>query len=189
MSKKVLYVDVETTGLDQNKNEIVQLAGIIEIDGEVKEKFDIFMKPNNFENIEQEALDVQHKTMDQVLSYPERSKGFVDFLEILDRHINKFDKSDKFLAAGQNVYFDFGFVRQMFWNNGSQFFKSYFHDEKIDSIKMYKDLMTEGKVDKLAHLNLDKICSSLGVELTNAHDGASDIQATYEIIKIMQKVK
>ena len=36
---RILYVDVETTGLVPGKNDIVQISGLIEINKEVKEEF------------------------------------------------------------------------------------------------------------------------------------------------------
>jgi len=36
---KLLFLDVETTGVDNSKNGIIQLSGIIEIDGVIKEEF------------------------------------------------------------------------------------------------------------------------------------------------------
>jgi uncharacterized protein YprB with RNaseH-like and TPR domain len=38
----ILFIDIESTGLDPKRNGIIQIAGIIEINGEVKEKFQIF---------------------------------------------------------------------------------------------------------------------------------------------------
>ena len=37
MDKKVFWFDVETTGLDSKIHDIIQLACIIEINGEIKE--------------------------------------------------------------------------------------------------------------------------------------------------------
>lgn len=38
---KLLYIDTETTGVDPMQNGIVQISGCIEVDGELKEEFDL----------------------------------------------------------------------------------------------------------------------------------------------------
>ena len=42
---KNLWIDLETTGLDVKKHGVVQIAGIVEIDGEIQESFNFFTKP------------------------------------------------------------------------------------------------------------------------------------------------
>ena len=41
----ILWVDVETTGLDRHRHGIIQIAGMVEVDGEVVETFDLRMNP------------------------------------------------------------------------------------------------------------------------------------------------
>lgn len=48
---KIIYLDTETTGLDKEKNDVIQVAGIIEIDGKEVERFNIFCQPFSFENV------------------------------------------------------------------------------------------------------------------------------------------
>jgi DNA polymerase III subunit epsilon len=188
MEKKVLYFDTETTGLKHWENEIVQLAGIVEVDGEVKEKFNIYLRPDKLDKIEQEALDIQGKTKEEILAYPDRRSGFNEFLALLDRHIDKYNKLDKFIVAGQNIRFDMGFVRAFFKNMGHSYFGSYFGGEELDSRLLYIALMLASRVDKLTKMRLTNICSALGVDLENAHDAMADIQATYDILQIMLKM-
>ena len=42
---KLLWLDTETTGLNKEKCDIIQLAGIVIINGEEKEVFKAFYKP------------------------------------------------------------------------------------------------------------------------------------------------
>lgn len=43
---KILFYDLETTGVMYWKNGIHQISGIIDIDGEIKETFNFKMQPN-----------------------------------------------------------------------------------------------------------------------------------------------
>ena len=51
---KILYLDTETTGITAN-SAVIQFAGIIEIDGEVKEEFNIRCKPHKDADISEKA--------------------------------------------------------------------------------------------------------------------------------------
>lgn len=54
---KIMWLDTETTGLNKEKCDIIQLSGIIVIDGEEKERFDFYCQPINFENIEPASFE------------------------------------------------------------------------------------------------------------------------------------
>ena len=66
---KILWLDTETTGLLCEYNDIVQLSGIVDIDGSVTDEFNIFMRPVNMENIEAQALAVQGRTEQEAFCY------------------------------------------------------------------------------------------------------------------------
>lgn len=55
---KLLFFDLETTGVKFWRNGIHQIGGIVDIDGQEAERFDIRLAPNPAATIEQEALDV-----------------------------------------------------------------------------------------------------------------------------------
>lgn len=55
---KLLFFDLETTGVKFWRNGIHQIGGIVDIDGQEVERFDIRLAPNPAATIEQEALDV-----------------------------------------------------------------------------------------------------------------------------------
>ena len=67
---KILFFDLETTGVLPNKHGIHQISGEIVIDGETKESFDFKVRPNPKAEITQEALDVAGVTRYQILPYP-----------------------------------------------------------------------------------------------------------------------
>lgn len=66
---KLLFFDLETTGVKFWRNGIHQIGGIVDIDGQEAERFDIRLAPNPAATIEQEALDVAGVTLEQVQSY------------------------------------------------------------------------------------------------------------------------
>jgi hypothetical protein len=55
---KLIYIDVETTGIECPESGLLQLAGAIEIDGQVAQEFNHRMRPFPADKICEEALEV-----------------------------------------------------------------------------------------------------------------------------------
>jgi DNA polymerase III epsilon subunit-like protein len=99
----------------------------------------------------------------------------------LQKHIDRYDKADKFYAAGQNVGFDLEFLARFFRRAGDPYFGSYFNWRKIDLLAMVDLLSWQGKLS-LKDRKLATICEHLGVQLGAAHDALADVRATRECI-------
>lgn len=99
---KLLFFDLETTGTQSDKHGIHQLSGMIVINGEVKEKFDLRVQPHAGAIIEQGALDVAGVTLEQIQAYPAMPVVFGQFINLLSKYADRYDKSDKFFLAGYN---------------------------------------------------------------------------------------
>jgi DNA polymerase III subunit epsilon len=69
MAIKLFYFDTETTGPRFWANGIHQLAGIIEIDGVEKERFEFKIKIHPAAVIEDEALAVSGVTREDLVSF------------------------------------------------------------------------------------------------------------------------
>lgn len=94
MTSKLLFFDLETTGVKFWRNGIHQIGGIVDIDGQEAERFDIRLAPNPAATIEQEALDVAGVTLEQVQSYQPMEDGYRQFeltRDIFYKIINKMD--------------------------------------------------------------------------------------------------
>lgn len=182
---KILYFDVETTGLNAYRNDIIQIAGIVEIDGEVKETFDIKMQPFRYDNIEEKALQVQNRTIDEIKTYQDPSRGYIEIIQLFDRYVDKFDKSDKFIAVAYNANFDVDFLQQFFRKNGNNFLFSYF-GIVIDPLAIVRFLTATKKHSlMLGSHKLGDVCQALGIDIS-AHDASSDINATRTIFKLLE---
>lgn len=176
---KILYFDVETTGTSYQENEITQLAGLIEIDGEIVEEFNFDVRPTNFESISQEALEITGKTIDDLKSYPDSYTVYCDFTDILDKYIEKFDKMDKFYPCGYNVDFDIKFLRSFFIRNKNLYLGSYLSYKAIDLLPLMYFLESCEKIS-LENYKLGTVCAHYDIEI-DAHDAMSDINATRQL--------
>jgi len=107
---KILFIDIETTGLNHEVDSIRELSAIIRVDGRIKARY-------NKKNISQREY---YKT----------------FVEFLDKYVDKFDKNDKFLFAGYNGGFDMDFIRTLFKRNNNDFYGSYFWNPYYDIMQI-----------------------------------------------------
>lgn len=189
---KSLYIDVETTGLDKTKAGLTQLAAIVVINGEEIDKIALDINPASYNReveITERALEVTGKTLEDLANYPLSGQQFKKFIAFLDKHVNKFNKEDKFIPIAYNSQFDMGFLQEWFIDNEHKFFGSYF---------TYKDVDVFGLVKVLAHLKLIPInpvggthtlgalCDMYGISLgDDAHDAIADIRATRELYQLL----
>ena len=186
--KKTLFFDVETTGLNVERCSIIQLSGIIDIGGEIKEEFNFFIAPDPNADISDEALEITGKTRKEIQGYPSAKDVYSQFLEILDRHVNKYDKTDKFYPAGYNVRFDLEFLQSFFKKCGNEWGSgSYQNWKAIDVMQLAHFLCYDQKLN-LENYKLQTLCSHFGIEII-AHDALSDIRATrLLLIELQNKV-
>lgn len=181
MKIKRAFIDVETTGLDPKTHGLVQVAGIIDIDGEVVEEFDFSMKPIDGKLFETRALEVNNLTMDVINKYEPSEKNFLMFRQLLKKYVDKYNSKDKFTFIGYNVTFDVGFIRQWFLDHGDNYFGSLFFRYPIDvgshAMEALLDKRHELKNDKLGtvmqHFNVEP--------QGDLHDARTDIIATREV--------
>jgi len=187
METKVLYFDVETTGRSADKNDITQISGIVEIGGKVAETFNLRCQPFSYENIEPEALEITGVSLDQLKSFPTPQEAFRDLLAVFDRHIDKYDKADKFTPAGYNVRFDLDFLQQFFIKNGQKYGSgSYQNWRAIDALPICHFLNYCGGIDLLDY-KLGTVCEHYGIPI-QAHDAMSDINATRELLLKLRQI-
>lgn len=181
-TKKILYFDCETTGRDPVKNDIIQISGIVEKAGEILDTFNFKCQPFDYNNIEQEALTVTGYTIDEIKTWETPQATFKKLLAVFDKHISKYDKTDKFYPAGYNVRFDLDFLQSFFHKNGEKYGTgSYQNWRAIDALPLIHVLDFVGKIN-LPDYKLSTVCEQFGIQI-KAHDAMSDITATRELIR------
>lgn len=183
---KNLFIDIETTGTDKDKHGIIQIAGIVEIDGCIKKEFDLKVRPFEFQECEKAALALHGIKEEDLRKYPLPSNGYSVLVSILDQYVNKFDKVDKFFFVGYNATFDFDFLVHFFLNNNDRFYGSYFFWPTVDVAVLAGYLLRKEK-HLLANSKLVTVAEYLGVVGNGeAHDAAYDIKLTYRIFKFLE---
>ena len=188
---KVLFFDLETTGVMPNKHGIHQLSGEIMINGETKEKFDFKVRPNPKCEITQEALSIAGVTLEQVMAYPPMEYVFPQFISMLDKYVDRFDRKDKiFLAGYNNASFDNNFLRGWFLQNGDKYFGSWFWSNSIDIMVLATPYLADRR-SKMINFKQGTVAKELGIEVDDSklHDAMYDIQICRAIYDIVSKPK
>lgn len=175
---KLLWLDTETTGLNKEKCDIIQLAGIVIIDGEEKERFNFHCQPINWENIEPASFEKTKMTIEKLKEFPMPQELYLKLIELLNKYIDRYNKDDKFFIAGHNVQFDLEFLKNFFLKMGDKYFGSYFYYKTVDLMYFATILHTAGLI-KLTSWKLGDIANYLQIEVDdNLHDALYDIDLT-----------
>lgn len=180
---KLLFFDLETTGIKYWRNGIHQISGEVVIDGVSKESFNYFVSPHPQCEIEEEALKVCNVTREQILAYPPMNRVYTDFVRMLSKYVSKFDKKDKFFLVGyNNASFDNSFLKAFFVQNNDNFFYSWFWVNSIDVMVLATQHLMHKRPD-MTDFKLETVARTLGIEIEQSklHDASYDIYLTKEI--------
>jgi len=177
--KNLCWLDTETTGKYAWKHDVIQLSGLIEIGGLVVDEFNFTCQPHLWENIEEEAMRVHGITEEELRTFDKPIKTWNKLCRILDSHVNKFDKTDKFILAGFNTPFDKDMLYNWWQRCEQQFFGSYFEYKVFDVFPVAFMFAKIYNWDVKDH-KLETLCDYLGIPIL-AHDALSDIKATREL--------
>lgn len=186
---KLLFYDLETTGLHAATCGIHQLAGAIaeydERSNALKflDNFNFKMRPHKGKRVYPSALEVGGITMDMIQSYPEPNQVFNEFMAYLKKHVNKFDPDDKmFLVGFNNLHFDNEFLRQWFTDCGEKYYGSFFWSNSIDVMSEASRILLQLR-PYMPNFKLATVAKTLGmkVEDDSLHDGMYDIRLTAKI--------
>ena len=181
---KILWFDTETTGLS-DKSTIIQIAGIIEIDGEVKKTFNLRCRPFADSEMSDKAFEITGLLKEDVLEYPDPKEVHDQLLKIFARFIGKFDKTDKFIVAGHNVGFDVDQLTRWFQKCGDKYLGSWINYRKqLDTLGLFRAMQIADVMPELENAKLETIAKFMGIEF-DAHDAMADIEATRYIGSVM----
>ena len=187
---KVIYIDTETTGLSPVVNGMIEIAALVEINGEVVDSILLEMNPNTYMkpiHIDPTALEVNGRTTDEFANMPSASEQFKVFLAFLNKWVDRFDKQDKFKVCGYNTQFDMGFIEAWFQDNGNAFYGAYFFRKDLDVFALVRHLTHFGAI-VTEDEKLGTICEFFGIKHDKAHTAMADIVATRELYLALRRI-
>ena len=185
---KVFWLDLETGGLDPQKNPILQLAYIIEIDGERARSGKLNSRGFDGCEVDPKALVVNGLEWDKVLLDASESELYRMLINVLSSYVNCYDKKDKFVIGGYNVSFDVGFLRAMFKRQSDKYFGAWFAFQFIDPSSIVRFVQYAGAMDEFARMKLVDLAKHFEVDRPDAHDALADIEMTIDVVNKMKEL-
>lgn len=184
MDKKLLFLDVETTGLYPSKSGIIQVAGIIEINGEVIEEFNLNMAPFPEDWINDQALKANGVLRETLFDRPDPNVQFQKLISILEKHVDKRAAVNKLWFLAYNSNFDNEFMRAWFKKCGDKDFSKWFHNPDLCVMRMAGLALMDERV-QLDNFKQGTVARKLGIEVDESklHDALYDIHITRKIFK------
>jgi DNA polymerase-3 subunit epsilon len=194
--QKLVFIDVETTGVDPQRNGLTQISGCVQIGNQVMESFDYFVRPYAHDEIEDAALDVTGIDRRQFLP-PEHpdflavpGQEFEDphfiyarMVVMFGKYVSQYDKTDKFQFVGYNAHsFDMPFMRRFWEKNNDRFFGSWFWYPCLDVMLVWAQILQTTR-SELTNFKLATVARHCGIKVDESrlHDSQYDIELTRDL--------
>lgn len=173
-SRPTVIYDTETTGLDITRDDIVQIAAMKIVNGEVVDRLNLMLHTDR--PIPPMLGDLGNPLVREYAATPHLSRrdGLRRFMEF----------AEGCTLVGHNVEFDYNILDYNLRRDCPDIDLHSLHPERFDTLKLarliYPDLRSHKLKDLLAQLNL---------EGENSHLANDDIEATYSLMKhLLQQV-
>lgn len=169
---KIIFFDTETTGLNPEKDQIIELAAVLVTSKGIELKIDAFCKLPEGEKLPDKIVELTHITDDMLAD-----KG-IAYKEACGIFCNMIHSDSEVLLVAHNIQFDLMFTLEMFKRCGMV--PKAPKLRALDTLTVYKD--------RAAYPHkLENAIQHYGLtgKVQNSHRAIDDVLALYEITKAM----
>ena len=180
MRSKLLYVDLETTGLNAKVHAIIELAYIIEIDGKVVRRGSYKINPTTYNRkvfVSPKALECNGYKVEEFESFRNSSEACKEFITVLANYL---DKGQRFTFVGFNSSFDIKFLQEWMKDSKQDFYGRFISYKDLDVFALVKYLHYGKIIDTGVSQGLEASCKALNLGY-DAHGAVADIEATRDL--------
>lgn len=172
---KLCFADLETTGLDENVHEIIELGALIydPVEDRVVDQWEKKVAPRNIETAHPKALQING-----YINNPESYTGSLKSALIKFNSISK-----DCIIIGQNIEFDLRFLRK--YMDEFDIKPSFTHRNKLDLMAVAWPII---KNTDIAGLGLADFCNHFGVTNVGAHTALADCYRAFEVYRCLMKI-
>jgi DNA polymerase-3 subunit alpha (Gram-positive type) len=168
IDSEFIVFDIETTGLSQKHNKIIEIGAVKIRDGKVIDSFSEFINPEI--PIPYQIVQLTSITDDMVVNAPTIDVILPKFLEFCGEDV----------VVAHNAAFDTGFVKKNAIDLGMSF-----DNTIMDTMTLSHILLPE-----LGKYNLDRVCKALNVKNEHHHRAVHDADATAKVfVKLLKMLK
>jgi len=181
--KKILWLDVETTGFSNKRNGIISIAAFAMVAGEIKPHWRFVREMNPVDReIEDGALAVNGFTRERIAAATPWTTVASEFAPWLGSINSELDDFDPFTVGGYVVDFDVRFVEN--WLETSNILASSWMDTKnlLDVHKIARGSTIHDLVG-VVNYKLVTVAEAMKIPMGTAHTAEADILATIEVYK------
>ena len=186
---KIIYLATEKGGPDTNVCALLQLSAAIEIEWQVVEKLDYYIKPYPTDPlITKEATD-KHGITAEIIQKNEGNKFkdphlvFTDLKEKLAKYVDPYNKQDKFFMVGYNIIsYDDVVLRKFFGKNNDSYYGSWFWYPPIDMMAICADVLLSKRME-MPNFQLATVAQYMGIKIeeNQLHNAMYDVKITREL--------
>lgn len=165
MSNCLVALDLETTGLNPKKDQILEIGAARIVDGEVTDTYSVFV--NSGREIPEFVVNLTGITQEMArggLSQKEAMEGFLEFCGDAD-------------ILGHNILFDYSFLKRNAVNLGYSFEKN-----GMDTLQIARKFLGE-----LPSRSLGALCGHYGIVQEKQHRAFEDAISAYRLYKCMKR--
>ncbi|MDR2940517.1 MAG: PolC-type DNA polymerase III, partial [Clostridiales bacterium] len=168
LDTEYVVFDIETTGLSNSTDHIIEIGAVKLRGGQVFESFNTFVNPNI--KIPEKITELTNITDDMLVGAPDIREALTDFLTFVGGSV----------LVAHNASFDTGFIRAAAGRINISI-----QNTVLDTLELSRLLLPE-----LSRHKLNIIAGHMGVSLENHHRACDDAKATAEIyIKFIDMLK
>ena len=186
--QKLIFLDTETTGTDRQNSGVWQIGGIIEC-GKRKEEFLFECDVFECDILDPEVEKVTGITLEKLSKMEDPGKTHDEFIALLDKYVNRYDKKDKFHFINYRVDFDEDMLIRWFKNNDDDYFFSWFWHPGLCMMHA-ANVYLQKEREELRNFKMDTVAEYLGIKIdaTKQHNALYDATIAMEIYnKIVRK--
>lgn len=171
MNKKIIALDIETTGLDKEKDEILQVS-ICDIEGHTF--LNMYIRPTRHTEWP-EAMQINGITPESLAGAP----TWVDAIEHIQKIINYAEE----IVTYNGDYFDIPFLEK----NGIKFDHIRIKHDVMQMYSIYRGIPNQ-ESGRYKRFKLTEAAEYFGINF-NAHDSEQDAIATAAVFNILMSIK
>ena len=166
MINEYVVLDLEMTGLSAKTDQIIEIGAVKIKDNQVIETMECLVNPKR--KIPTRVVELTGITDEMVQSGREKDEAIKELLNFIDGQI----------MVGQNVNFDYSFLKQWAINH-----KRPLEVEACDTLKIARALLPADQPKKLENL-----CQYFGIERCRAHRALDDALETWQVFEKLKEL-
>ena len=166
MIKEYVVLDLEMTGLSARTDQVIEIGAIKIKDNQIVDKMDCLVNPKC--RIPTRVSELTGITDEMVAQGEDKDEAISKLLDFIDGHI----------LVGQNINFDYSFLKQWAVNH-----KRPLEVKACDTLKLARVFLPADQPKKL-----EDLCNYFSIERTREHRALDDAIETWQIFEKLQVI-